>query len=332
MQTVDVTTLSEDDYALWDRFVSGTAGGTFFHQSGWGRVISLAVGRPLRILTCRRGDEILAGMCLFDNIKWGLVLATPVPLFPFNGPVIGTASEVSEHKIIARTMRYSASFIGFLTRHYTYWILDVGPGFDDVRTFQWAGCHVEPVYTYKVALKDRNISENYNQSVRRKIKESEQLGIEVTESDAVGNFIDLYEKSYHRHNRRPPVKPTMIERLLAMIIRLPEVKLYVAREGNKIIAGRIVVEDQETVYDLLAGSDDDTGLGATTIIHNLLTGYSDSHAYFDFMGAGHQQIEQFKRGFGGKLVMGFRISNQPGFPLSLMISLRNANLMRRRSL
>jgi hypothetical protein len=332
MQTADVTTLSEDEYPLWDTFVSGTERGTFFHRSGWGQIISRASDRPLRILACRRGDEILAGMCLFDNIKLGFALATPVPMFPFNGPLIGTATGAGEHKIIARMMKYSASFIRFLTRHYSYWILDTGPGFYDVRIFQWAGCHVEPVYTYKVGLKKDSISDHYNQSARRKIKESEQLKIEVTESDAIGNFTDLYEKSYHRHNKRPPVKLTMIEKLLEMIIRLPEVRLYIARDGNRVIAGRIVVEDQKCVYDLLAGGDDDTGLGAATIIHRLLGKYSNSHEYFDFMGAGHQQIEQFKRGFGGYLDMGFRISNRPGFPVSLMVNLHNANIARRRKL
>jgi hypothetical protein len=53
---------------------------------------------------------------------------------------------------------------------------------------------------------------------------------------------------------------------------------------------------------------------------------------FDFLGADHEQIEHFKRGFGGELLHGFKISSQPGFPLSWLLNLREQVHKRKRNL
>ncbi len=285
------------------------------------------------MLVCRRGDEILAGLIVFDHSKWGLTLATPLPLFPFNGPVIRAMDDAGNHKITARTLKYSEAFARFLNKYYNYWIIDTGFGFHDVRSFQWTGCNLEPVFTYRLNLRNReDLSGGYNQTVRKKLKEATNLGITINETAGTGKFTELYERSYRRHAMHPPASKALVEKILGMIIKLPQVKLYIAESENKILAGRVIVEDRQIVYDLLAGSDDLTGLGATYIVHTLLTKYSSTHKQFEFMGAGHPQIEQFKRGFGGNLDIGFRISRKNRFPLSLLINLHNANLIWRRKL
>jgi len=333
MPDLEVKTLSEDEYPLWNAFVLNAPQGTFFHQSAWTEIISLATGRPLRIIVCKRGEDILAGLILFDNLKWGLNMATPVPLIPFNGPLLGVMDQAGEHKVIARTLQYSELFVRFLTKYYDFWILDTGFGFHDIRSFQWAGCKLEPVYTYqKKMAAGIELEDTYNQSLRRKIKESEDLGISVKQVDYTEKFLDLYQKSYNRHDINPPVGKAMIKKILTMIIKLPQIKLFVAELENKILAGRVILEDQNAIYDLMAGGDDPTGLGATYTVHTVLSKYAKTEKHFDFMGAGHPGVEQFKRSFGGKLELGFRLTGKVRFPLSFLINMRNANLTRRRKL
>lgn len=333
MPDVEVKTLAVHEYPLWNAFIQAAPRGNFFYHSDWAEIVSLATGRPFRILACRRGAEIQAGVVLFDNAKWGLMMATPVPLFPFNGPLIGARDDAGDHKVVARSLQYSDLIIRFLQHHYDYWVLNTGFGFHDIRSFQWAGCETEPVYTYqKDITADADLQSTYNQSLRRKIKEAEALGIAVAEVDGTEKFLDLYYSSYKRHDLHPPSDRNTLEKLLKMIIRLPQIKLFFAELDNEILAGRLVLVDQQVVYDLLAGGDDPTGLGANYIVHTLLDRYAKTHHQFDFMGAGHPRIEQFKRGFGGKLELGFRITGKTRFPLSLLINLRNANLTRRRQL
>jgi len=333
MPSVEIKTLAEEDYPLWDAFTEKTPQGSFFHRSEWANIISMATDRPLRILVCQRGDEILAGLMLFENSKWGFTMATPLPLFPFNGPLIRAMDDAGRHKAIARTLKYSDAFARFLMKHYHYWVIDTCIGFYDIRSFQWTGCQVQPVFTYQIKLNNnKDLWSGYNQGIRRKIKEAGNLGISIMETTNIGNFIEMYQKSYHRHQMRPPADISLIEKILAMIIKLPQVKIYTATSENKIISGRVIVLDQRVVYDLLAGSDDSTGLGAAYIVHHLLKKYSGTHHLFDFMGAGHREIERFKRSFGGSLNLGFRVSGKADFPLSFMLKLRKANLTRRRRL
>ncbi len=333
MRDIVVTEVSSEDYPLWNSFVHNASRGTFFHRTGWADIISMATRRPYRILVCRNGEEILAGIILFENAKFGMNLATPVPLFPFNGPLIAGSADAGNHKTIARRLQYTELITGYMKNKYDYWILDTGYGFFDIRGFQWAGCDIQPVYTYRKDLTAAgDVERSYNQNLRRKIKEAESEGLTVREVDYTEKFSDLYHKSYGRHDMYPPVSAPMFEKILQMIIRLPQVKLFVAELNDSILAGRMILEDEMVVYDLLAGGDDPTGLGAGYLVHNLMTRYSKTHKIFDFMGAGHPRIEQFKRGYGGELALGFRVSARAKFPLSILVNLRNANLTRRRKL
>ena len=116
------------------------------------------------------------------------------------------------------------------------------------------------------------------------------------------------------------------------VITLPNVKLFYVAAQGKIKSARLIVEDNQTIYDLLAGSDDDRGLASVYLVNHLLTTYCQSHQNFDFMGADHPEIEQFKRGFGGELRQGFRISGSVGFPLSLLVKLNEYRLNKIREL
>ena len=96
------------------------------------------------------------------------------------------------------------------------------------------------------------------------------------------------------------------------------------------MAGRLVVIDNMTVYDLLAGSEDKTGFGSTFLVAKILEKFAETKECFDFLGADHPQIEQFKRGFGGDLTQGFRITNKTKKPLSWIIGIYRKYLYRER--
>lgn len=143
---------------------------------------------------------------------------------------------------------------------------------------------------------------------------------------------NLFQKSYYRHNRNPLLPEIMLEKIIKPMIKLPNVKLYYLSMQNRVRSARLIVEDRQIVYDLLAGGDDETGFASAYLISNILTRYCHSHRQFDFMGADHPDIEKFKRGFGGELRQGFRISGKVGFPLSMLIKLNEYRLNKNREL
>ncbi len=56
---LEIKTLDAASYTMWDSFVLGHAGGTFFHLSGWKDVIQRTLGRPTFYLYCERGGKIV---------------------------------------------------------------------------------------------------------------------------------------------------------------------------------------------------------------------------------------------------------------------------------
>ena len=58
MRDVAITAMESRDEAGWDAFVRSSPDGTFFHLSGWKRVIEKAFGHRTFYLCARRGDEI----------------------------------------------------------------------------------------------------------------------------------------------------------------------------------------------------------------------------------------------------------------------------------
>jgi len=56
-----VRALEANDNARWDAFVEATPGGTFFHLSGWKRVIEGAFKHLLRDFAGTRMDRLFLG-------------------------------------------------------------------------------------------------------------------------------------------------------------------------------------------------------------------------------------------------------------------------------
>jgi lipid II:glycine glycyltransferase (peptidoglycan interpeptide bridge formation enzyme) len=331
--SLEILEIQNSDSALWDRFVKNSPQGTFFHSTSWANLISEYSGRKYKILLCTRNDQPVGGMLFFDHKKMFWRMITPIILFPYNAPIFYQPVGEKPQKIINYQLEISAKFQNYLNQNYSYWILNV-PAFNkDMRAFQWQKANVEPIYNYVIKFDSaKNLIDGFNQSVRKKIRQGEKEKIIVYESSESDTLIRLIKKSYHRHGLLPAFSDNAFKIFLSKILELPQVKLFYSEINGKIIAARVIVLDEETVYDLLAGTDDERGIGATYLVSYILKKYSSDHLYFDFMGANHPQIEQFKRGFGGELIHGFRVTNRVKIPLSWLIQFHQFRLQRGRIL
>jgi lipid II:glycine glycyltransferase (peptidoglycan interpeptide bridge formation enzyme) len=329
----DIIEIKNSEFALWDEFVRESPQGTFFHSTTWANIISEYSGRKYKILFCVKNDQTIGGMLFFDHKKMFWKMITPIILFPYTSPIFYRPFGEKPQKTINYQLNISAKFQKYLTQNYGYWILDA-PAFNiDMRAFQWEGASVEPKYSYVVKLgNEQKLLDNFNQSVRKKIRQAENDGIIVYESNESETLIKLIKKSYHRHGLLPVFSDNAFTLFLKKILELPQVKLFYSEISGKIIAARIIVIDEETVFDLLAGSDDERGIGSTYLVSHILEKFVLHYRYFDFMGANHPQIEQFKRGFGGELVHGFRVTNKVKIPLSWLIQIHQFRLQRGRIL
>jgi hypothetical protein len=328
-----VSVLSPAEYRTWDNFVRESPQGCFFHTTPWINILSRHFKRPFKIFLLHWNDQPAGGCLVFEHRRFGQTIITPVPLYPYSAPLFYLPVDEKGQKTIANNMLLTSALLEFLNNRYRIWILDSSYLFTDMRAFQWAGCEVTPRYTYLLELKESHLlEEGYSPSLRKKIRQARERQPEVRESRDPQEFIRQYLASYRRHGIKALLSEEKLNRLLPDLLSLPEVKLFYLYFQETAAASRIIVVDQNTIYDLMAGSTDETGLGSAYLVSHIFEQYADQEYKFDFLGADQFQIEQFKRSFGGHLVHGFRVARPVRFPISFLMKIRNFTLQKERIL
>lgn len=96
-----VAELSDNDEDRWDRFVTAHGDGTFYHLSGWRRIMRDTLGHPTHYLYCERDGDILAILPLVQVKSWlfGNALIS-LPFLVYGGPL--TRDESAQEMLIAR--------------------------------------------------------------------------------------------------------------------------------------------------------------------------------------------------------------------------------------
>lgn len=127
--TVEVRAFREGDADLWDDFVRGCVGGTFFHLSAWQRVIERAFGHPTHYLLAERSGTLtgvlplthirsaLFGASLISNafgVHGGPLAADPESLRALEREAERLMGELGAPVLEMRD--FSVSRIGWLTR------------------------------------------------------------------------------------------------------------------------------------------------------------------------------------------------------------------------
>jgi len=330
---IEIQYLEKEDFPLWDEFVKSSPQGTFFNSISWLKILEDVYRRPLKIIVCKRNQKIVSGISFFENKKIFWKLITPVFLLPFNGPLFYAKSDTKPQKIIADQIEFVQKILRQLKNDYNLIQLNTHHTFHDLRAFTWNDFQIEAEHTYICNLENENkLFNNFNQSLRKKIQKSIEQNFKISESKDMNDFVEMYISSYKRHGKISPISDTELHLLVQNILELPNVNLYFVKKDEKYLAGRIVVNDENTIYDLLAGSIDESGLASSFLVAEIMKKYAEEYTYFDFMGADHPEIEKFKRAFGGELVHRFKVKNMPGIFLNLILRIRQNRELQRREI
>lgn len=331
LRSLTVSVLPTHNYALWDEFVAQSPQGTFFQTTRWAEILSRHFQRPYRILSIYRNNQLAAGCLVFEHKRCGKSLITPLALYPYSGPIFYKPQREKPQKTISDYTKLNSTLISYLDQAYPLWILESSYLLTDLRAFQWAGCTIEPAYTYILDLSDRDkMVQNFSSSLRKKIRQAAEMPFQVITAADPAEFIKLYLCSYQRHGMKALIPADTLGKLLPDLLALPQVKMYYLQLQNQIVNGRIIVVDQNNIYDLLTGGADESGLASAYLLAHIFESFCGQNFQVNFLGADHPQIEQFKRSFGGQLVHGFRIIRPLHFPLSAIFRIRRAFLMRKR--
>lgn len=218
-----VEKLTEEEYSLWNDFVTKSSRGSFFCTTEWANLISYTFDRQYEVVVLKDNDQIVAGMLTFVQKRLGYRMITPVALYPYSGPVMCDHTDKKYQKIISYEMECNSLLADYLSHKFHFWMIQTPPEFNDVRAFLWKKCHAEPSYTYRLQINNwDHCQQDFNQSVRKKIRQSERDKYSFIESEDKSSFIRMYINSYHRHNTKPLIDEHTLDKFLGMALKIPQ--------------------------------------------------------------------------------------------------------------
>jgi len=155
------------------------------------------------------------------------------------------------------------------------------------------------------------IASNYQERKKRYIKKAQKSGIVVKESNNFKKYWDLLSNVLWNRYKVKPVHS--LEEILYLKRKFPNnIRLFVAEQRGKLLAGTVVFENKFTVHtQYLANSEEGRKIGALDfIIHKLLTEIYSHKKYFSF-GISNEKEGRFlnegliswKEGFGARVVV-----------------------------
>jgi FemAB-related protein (PEP-CTERM system-associated) len=228
----------------WDRFVFEHPGASFFHLTGWKRVIEKTLGYKARYFYCERDGKIAGIAPLFSISNWMVgrcILSIPLAAY---GGIVAEDEEV-EQALLDQARQIA-----------------VGEGVDYLEVRQREGLlrdgfHANPLYvTFNTPLfRDAEANrKRLPKDTRYMIRKAEKVGLRVqTGFDQIGAFYSLFAQSMQRLGT--PVFP--IRLFQNLIEEFPKHShLMLVYSGSQPVAGVLSFFFRDTILPYYAGATD----------------------------------------------------------------------------
>ena len=266
--------------------------------------------------------------------RGGIVIAPPFPLTPSNLVVCPGNSSLKSQKAEHVLQRAMEILIDELERAFDVVSLALPSDFLDTRVFSWRSWRAIPRYTYRIELDSmQSVRARYSQSLRRKLNSAAKR-FQIRKINRPDIIAEMFEGSYHRKNIAPPFPGSVLRNLLETLHRSQAIESWsIENDSGKIQAVRVVVNDSGTWYDWIAGALPDSSPASHVLVDFLLE-YALEHGAeaFDFMGANTPKVIDFKRAFGGRLLLSFNVEWERNALLRFLRHRHNVLLRRKRNL
>jgi hypothetical protein len=302
--------LDRNEYLNWDQFVRNSTSGTLFHLTTWADTIQSVFKRSYTITVLMKNDKIESGILYWS--KGGAIPAiTNVALTPYQGILHATPDSTKKKSSVnADIEKQTNLLLEFLNKQYPFINFPLSIGIDDTRYYKWNNFTVEPTYTYLIELNsEEDILARFNQSLRRKINLSKKQDLSIVRSDDTIQISQFIWDSYKTHKTTPPIGSEEMLSFLKEILKKDIGRIYYLQKDGKFVCGIVILIDNNHIYALFSGINTkfrDTQY--TQYLHaSILLLPEFRGKTFDFLGANTKHLEQFKRGFGGKLQPFYRV-------------------------
>lgn len=232
---IHIKKLSQRDESLWDRYVSRHPEATFFHRSGWKKVIEDSTGHPGTYLMAL-DNNIVVGVYPLFIISTGLF-----GLFGISLPFVNYGGILADSVDVEKMLIDEAEAIGKSS----------GCSYIELHQRSPLKCAL-PSSRHKIASLiplqggAEHVFSRLHQNVRNKIRKSKKNGVIVQRGNAhLSDFYQIYSR-----NLRDLGTPVLTKRFFESVITMfpDEAVLYRATRQGKTIGAKIVLMDSKTCY------------------------------------------------------------------------------------
>jgi hypothetical protein len=306
--STDVRMLDVAEYDTWDRFVSESPQGTLFHKSSW----LAASGEPVAIYGYFVDQKLRAGLPVVRKRGFaGVGVAGHPWLTPYLGPIF-SPNQAKYVKRLAVEKKIGRALASQIASDFHVAKLKFSPGVADLQPFLWEGFSSGVRYTYILDISNLDDAwQRMDDKCRNDIRRSEKDGVHIIPADSFDQVLTLVEKTFERQGQQAAFRA-----VAASYNRLLEQKKqcqgFLAKNADaKLIAVVYIVWDEKRSYYLLGGYDSENshhGASAAAMWQAIkFTKEQLGLQEFDFEGSMIEPVEQFFRGFGGRLTPYFSV-------------------------
>jgi len=188
----------------------------------------------------------------------------------------------------------------------SYVLVRTAARFGDHRPFLWREFEATPQYSYVVDLtpEPSTLLDRFSSDARRNIRsETPELSVSAAGPDAITPILDHLSARHRMQGKSYRVTADFVTDLYE---RLPDgvVRPYVVHEGDRFLGGMIALEYGDTVYRWQGGAKAETDFPVNELLdwHVMRRAAERGCSRYDFVGANHRGISQYKSKFDPELV------------------------------
>ena len=240
-RNLEIGQLAQGEDAEWDRFVTSSPSGTFFHLTSWKTVMERVLGHRCFSLVAR-GEEGITGVFPISWVRnplFGDCLVS-MPLAVYGGICANDADSYFGLLQAGRELAQSLGVKYLEMRNRTEPFPTSLPGRDLYVTF-----------TQDLSMGPEKILQGLPRDTRYMVRKSLKAGLGWTEDLTLDEFYEIYARSVHRLGT--PVFPKELFRQL--MTEFPgRCRLFGVRKGSKAIAGVLCFYFRDQAMPFYAGA------------------------------------------------------------------------------
>jgi len=296
----------------WGRLCELSSRTTIFQKPEFINIISKIFGTGIDIHNLKSGENIRAGVVLFNKLKMGFRVTVHPSVIFYNSLLMAPfSSQKNTEQIFEANTRWT-SVMEAIEKQYSYAVLVTFPGERLPLPIIWREWLVEPQYTAVIPLQD--ITHQWSvvdKDVRRVVRLGKKENLNFKTEGKPLELFGLLQQSYRRDNILPPLNRSTFLNFVQEAIGTGLGRIFTISTSNgKTLSAAFVLEDEPRVYGLFLGRNTTVqpNIGTVNLLWKICEHYaSRGFSHFDLGGLQRESIARFKLKFGAEIMPHFKI-------------------------